>query len=118
MNVLIADDDDAIRRLLAAEVRSMGHVTNEVSDGAAAVEAALRDKPDLVFLDVLMPRLNGYDALAKLRSGGFAGRIVLVTALTEGSARQLSSGTEPDATISKPFRRPEVRRVLEGFSGA
>lgn len=113
MKLLIADDDEAIRRLLAAELRSLGHETSEVQDGAEAVERALADRPEAVFLDVLMPRLNGYDALAKLRAQGYAGKVVIVTALTDSTARRLQAGVEPDATLAKPFRRPDVRRVLE-----
>ncbi len=113
MKVLIADDDDSVRRLLALEVRSLGHEVVEATDGAMAVERALSEAPQAVFLDVLMPRLNGFDALARLREQGYAGKVVIITALSSTTTEQLDAGTPPDAMLSKPFRKRDVARVLE-----
>jgi len=113
LKILIADDDDSVRRLLALEVRSLGHEVVEASDGAMAVERALAEAPDAVFLDVLMPRLNGFDALARLRERGYAGKVVIITALSSTTTEQLDAGTPPDAMLSKPFRKKDVARILE-----
>lgn len=113
MKILIADDDDSVRRLLAAEVRSLGHEVIEVADGEEAVETARRASPGVVFLDVLMPRLNGFDALAQLRSGGFTGKVVIITALSSSTTKRLEAGALPDAMLAKPFRRRDVAKVLE-----
>ncbi len=110
--IVIADDDDDIRRLLALSVRSYGHETIEAVDGAEAVELVLAHRPDAVFLDVLMPRLNGFDALAQMRSLGYEGKTVLVTALSAANADQLDAGVSPDAKLAKPFRRRDVERCL------
>jgi len=114
---LVADDDDAIRRLLVLELRSRGAEVLEASDGEEAVQRALEHRPDGVFLDVLMPRLNGYDALARLRAAGYTGRVVMVTALHEGS-RELASGVTPDDVLPKPFRRRDVQACWERFLAA
>lgn len=113
MKIVIADDDDAIRHLLALGIRSMGHEVLEARDGAEAVELGLSISPDAIFLDVLMPRLNGFDALAALRAGGYQGKAVIVTALTSQSTEKLDSGVAPDAMLAKPFRRRDLLRVLD-----
>jgi len=120
VKILIADDDDSVRRLLMLAVQSLGHDVLDASDGAMAVERALAERPAVVFLDVLMPRLNGLDALARLREQGFCGKVVIITALSRATTTQLDAGVAPDAMLSKPFRRRDVARVLEeiGLSGA
>jgi len=111
--IVIADDDDDVRRLLALAVRSFGHQTIEASDGQNAVDMVLRHEPDAVFLDVLMPRMNGFDALARLKGLGYAGKVVVVTALSSANQSELQSGAPPDALLSKPFRRRDVELCLE-----
>lgn len=113
MKILIADDDESVRRLLQLAVQSLGHEVLGASDGAAAVEMAFAERPDAVFLDVLMPRLNGLDALARLRDRGFPGKVVIITALSSATTAQLDAGATPDAMLSKPFRKRDVARVLE-----
>lgn len=110
--IVIADDDDAVRRLLALAVRSFGHETVEAFDGEDAIERVLEHRPDAVFLDVLMPRRNGFDTLARLRELGYEGKIVIITALTASNAAQLEVGPKPDAMLAKPFRRQEVGDCL------
>lgn len=118
MKVLVADDDEAIRRLLVLELRTRGAEVLEAADGEEAVERAMEFRPDGVFLDVLMPRMNGYDALAKLRSLGYAGRVIMVTALNTETSQHLDSGVRPDDVLAKPFRRKDVQACWERFLAA
>lgn len=111
MRILVADDDDSIRRLLAAYVTSAGHEVLEAADGEEAVELAVRERPDLVLVDVLMPRLDGFGTVARLRGLRFPGRIALVTALN-GPEAEPPPGSAPDAFLPKPFLRADVTRLL------
>lgn len=111
MRILVADDDDSIRRLLSAHVRSLGHQVLEAADGEEALALAWREAPELVLVDVLMPRLDGYGTVARLKAGAFAGRVALVTALT-GPEAVPPPGSEPDGFLPKPFLRADVCRVL------
>ena len=113
MKILIADDDDSVRRLLVLAVQSLGHEALEASDGAMAVERAIAELPAVVFLDVLMPRLNGLEALAQLRTRGYSGKVVIITALSRATTAQLDAGASPDAMLSKPFRKRDVAEVLK-----
>lgn len=115
MRLLVADDDAAIRRLLALELRALGAEVFEASDGAEAVEQALELRPDGVFLDVLMPKQSGYEALQQMRERGYTGRVVMVTALGSEGSRHLEAGAAPDDFLTKPFRHREVRECLARF---
>jgi len=67
--ILIADDSELIRSAIASLIRGLGHeVCGEVSDGAAAIQKAFELKPDLLILDVAMPRRNGWSAALELRA--------------------------------------------------
>lgn len=118
MKIVIADDDDAVRQLLALGIRSLGHEVKEAKDGVEAVELCLAESPAVIFLDVLMPGLNGFDALAELRSRGYGGKAVIVTALTTDSTDRLGAGVEADAMLAKPFRRRELAGVLDELVGS
>ncbi len=63
MKILVADDDDDLRGLVAFALRRAGHVALEARDGASAVESVAREAPDLVLLDVNLPKLDGFAVL-------------------------------------------------------
>ena len=67
--ILIVDDDPMIRRLIATTLEDIsGYRLQEAGDGLEAVERAVRARPEIVFLDIDMPRLNGIEACRRLRS--------------------------------------------------
>ncbi len=111
---LIADDDALIRAMLATELRSLGFTVAEAQDGEEAIRLYSDDRPDIVFLDLLMPRLNGLDALKRLRQlDGPPVPTVLVTALTRDTVKQFEvQGVKPDAYLEKPFRLKAVVKIL------
>ncbi len=112
MKVLIADDDQLIRAMLADLLAGMGHRVLEASDGREAVELARREAPDAVILDFLMPRLSGLDALRDMRAAGRRVPAVLLTAISDGSLRRVDGADAPDAVLEKPFTRRTVERAL------
>ena len=111
---LIADDDALIRAMLATELRSVGFTVVEAQDGEEALRLYGGDRPDVIFLDLLMPKLNGLDALKRLRqAGGPPVPAVLVTALTRDTVKQFEvDGVKPDAYLEKPFRMKAVLKIL------
>ncbi len=111
VRVLIADDEPAARRtiqlLLSGD--SDFQVLGECGDGAATVEAILQLRPDLVFLDVQMPRRNGFEVLARLPPGA-APLIVFVTAFDEYSLRAFD--VHAADYLLKPFSDERFRLAL------
>ncbi len=119
---LIADDDALIRAMLSSELRSMGLTVVEAHNGEQAVELWSQEQPDILFLDLLMPKMNGLDALKKIRDSpperGKQVPAVLVTALTKDTVRQFeSAGIKPEAYLEKPFRLKAVAQVLKTIFG-
>ena len=111
---LVADDDALIRAMLATELRTLGFSVVEAQDGDEALELFAKERPDVLFLDLLMPKLNGLDALKRIRTDG-APHVpaVLVTALTRDTVKQFEAdGVKPDAYLEKPFRLKAVAKIV------
>ncbi len=114
-SVLVVDDIEANRDLLTRRVRRLGHEVDEASDGTAAL-AQLAERPfDVVLLDVMMPGLNGYDVLERIKSDPAtrATRVIMVSAVDEieSVVRCLELGA--DDYLMKPFNAVvlEARRA-------
>jgi two-component system, sensor histidine kinase and response regulator len=116
LRVLVAEDN-AINQLLAVALLTReGHTVTMVGDGAAAVEAAKRETPDVIFMDVQMPGMNGFDATAAIRAYerelGRHTRIVAMTAHAMEGDRERCLAAGMDSYISKPIRVGDLQRVL------
>ncbi len=79
--ILIVEDDDAVRKILITELEKMGVNIIEANNGEVAVGMALSEKPDLIILDVIMPKMHGIDMLRELEKNEW-GRQVKVLLLT------------------------------------
>ena len=113
MKVLIADDDRTILALLGDMLADLGHAVVAASNGAEAVEVAARERPDVLVLDFLMPKLSGLDALRIMRERGLTMPAVLLTAISDSTIRELDDLQTPAAILEKPFRRRDIERALE-----
>jgi twitching motility two-component system response regulator PilH len=111
--VLIAEDTAAIRSILAYLLRSRGFEVIECADGQEALEKTLALRPDLVLLDVLMPRKQGFEVCSYLKANEDTRRIpiLILTSITRDSGkdddhwRRLSNA---DDFISKPFKAHDL----------
>ena len=118
MKVLIADDDRTIRALLGDLLVGIGHEVVTAENGAEAVELCLRERPDVAILDFLMPKLSGLDALKRMREEGCTTPVVLLTAISDSSVRELEGGDGPAAIIEKPFKRRTIEKALARATGS
>ncbi len=117
--VLVIEDDRFNVKLLTEACRSMGCAVESAMDGEAGLAAFEAGAPDLVLLDVMLPKLDGFGVLARIRRHPERGDtpVVMVTALqnAEDRARALELGA--DDYVGKPFRlgdlRSRVRSVVE-----
>jgi CheY-like chemotaxis protein len=116
--ILIADDRSSSRELLRTVLERSGYAVIEAEDGEAAVERAMAENPDLILLDLQMPRLDGYGALAKLRAEPrFASLPILaLTASAMRGDRENILGAGFTDYLSKPagpeLLRETVARLL------
>jgi len=115
--VLVADDDGDFRSALAYLLESDGYDVVEASSGNEAYSTTLERTPDLVFLDHLMPGMNGAEVAAALRKAGFAGPIVFLSAIDDVPRDVDDRST---FALGKPFDADELtelmRRVFEGVA--
>jgi CheY-like chemotaxis protein len=117
VKVLIADDDRTIRALLGDLLAGMGHDVVAAENGAEAVELCVRERPDVAVLDFLMPKLSGLDALKEMRVRGCATPVVLLTAISDSSVRELEGADGPAAILEKPFKRRTIEKALAKATG-
>lgn len=114
--ILLADDDPTIADSLAPFLERAGFHVLVVSDGMAALDKAQKHHPDLIILDVLMPRMDGRETLRRLRKSNIWTPTILLTQVGEASERALALEEGADDYLNKPFDPHEllarVRAVL------
>jgi signal transduction histidine kinase/DNA-binding response OmpR family regulator len=113
-SILIADDKAENRHILGSFLRSLGFEVREAADGEQALEAAARVRPDLVFMDLVMPKVDGFEATRRLRSlPGFDGvPIVAVSASAFDITRSESEQAGTDGFLAKPIKLDEVLAIM------
>lgn len=101
--LLVVDDAPNLREMMVRALTFAGYAVDEAGDGVDAVEAALRHPPDLVVIDVMMPRLDGFAAVAQMRAAALSCPAVFVTAadLTDEQVNVIAGAG--DVLLAKPF---------------
>lgn len=113
--LLIADDEQTILDLLAASLRFAGFDITTAADGREALTKARKERPDAMVLDVMMPGIDGFDLVRRLRAEGHEAPVLFLTArdATEDKVRGLTVGG--DDYVTKPFSLEEVIARLEAL---
>ena len=106
--ILIVDDDDEIRELLEFDIRSSGYFVDTACNGLEGLNKALNNSYDLILLDVMMPKMNGFDVCRNIRSAKLSIPILMLTA--KGTIEDKTSGFDcgADDYLVKPFDIQEV----------
>lgn len=101
--VLIVEDDEAMSVALRDGFASEGYTVRAARDGEAALRAAREEPPDLLILDVMLPRLTGLDVCRELRAKGSAVPILMLTARGQEIDKVVGLRTGADDYVTKPF---------------
>ena len=113
--VLVVDDEPKIRMTVRGYLESDGFHVVEAADGPSALKAVTRDRPDLVVLDVMLPGLDGFQVLRRIREASQI-PVILLTARDEEVDRLIGFTTGSDDYVTKPFSPRElalrVRAIL------
>lgn len=114
--VLIVDDEEFVRQLIQIKLKFCGIETVEAGNGIEAIERAVAEKPDLILLDVMMPKMNGFEACQRLKANQATAHIpiVMLTARGDPSAKERGENAGALEYLTKPFSPQKLaERVLE-----
>jgi DNA-binding response OmpR family regulator len=117
--VLAADDDEDILELVAFRLERSGYTVLRATDGEEALRLALEAKPDLAVLDVMMPKLDGFELTRRLRAEDATSRmpIILLTARSQDADVQAGFDAGADDYLRKPFSPQELRARVQAILG-
>ena len=115
--IMIVDDSALSRRTLRRILDTAGHGVVEAEDGMAALELYFIEKPDVVFLDLVMKGMYGLDVLTKLRELDARARVIVASADIQSSTRALVERAGARAFINKPFLAEDVLAAVNSALG-
>jgi len=116
--ILIVDDDPRIRKLITTTLEDIaGYRLREAGDGLQALETALAERPEIVFLDYDMPRLDGVETCRRLRSDPVTARatIVMLTGMSDAPSQDRAVAAGVDLFLTKPFSPLRLLRLVDGL---
>jgi len=115
--ILIAEDEPDIRELVTFMLRFAGYEVVAASNGEDAVRTAAREIPDLVIMDVRMPRMTGYDACRLMKANPDLRDVPVVFLSAKGQESEIRSGLDAGAEeyLLKPFSPAELTNRVRGI---
>jgi two-component system, OmpR family, alkaline phosphatase synthesis response regulator PhoP len=113
--ILLVEDEAALRMTLSDRLESEGYQVECASDGQAGYETGLRSPGDLIILDVMLPRKNGFDVCRDLRKAGQVVPILMLTARGQVVDRVLGLKIGADDYLTKPFEMMELMARVEAL---
>ena len=113
-HILVAEDERDIRELINFTLSFAGHEVTQATDGAHAVELLQELRPDLIMMDVRMPRMTGYEACRQIKSMDEVKDIPFVFLTAKGQDEEVTTGKELGALayILKPFAPDELTQQI------
>lgn len=117
--VLVVEDSQVIQRLIEVCLRPAGFDVEMRADGPSGLEAALANPPDLMILDVGLPKMDGWEVLSKLRNDLRTRNVtvLVLTAHAQEETRERADRGGADAFLTKPFRPNDLRRIATQLAG-
>lgn len=112
LNILVVDDQAGVRYLLDAVIREECHNSYLATNGLEAIEMVKKIKPNLVFMDIRMPVMDGTKALEKIKELGFNPDVVIMTAFTEKDVIDKAYRNGAVKCVIKPFDVDEIRKLI------
>ncbi|MGI6647891.1 MAG: response regulator [Bacillota bacterium] len=110
-SILVVDDDINIRALLRQELEAVGYQVREAKDGVEAIVQVKKEKPDLIVLDVMMPKMNGFDVAAVLKNDPDTVNIpIVILSIIEDQGRGYRVGV--DLYFTKPINTEELLKAI------
>jgi two-component system alkaline phosphatase synthesis response regulator PhoP len=116
-SIVVADDDPDILSIVAMSLETQGYDVYKATNGREAVDLVRDHHPDLIILDMMMPVMSGYEAIAELKADDSTSGIPIIGLSAKAMATDMERATDVgiDGYITKPFRIAQVLSVIEGY---
>jgi len=114
--ILVVEDSSVVQSIVKIALRRYACDTTYVRDGVEALDALQREaEPDLILVDINMPRMNGLELLSELRGNGVVPRVPVIIVSTEGEDHDVARGLEAGARayLRKPFRPDQLCALID-----
>ena len=115
--ILVVDDEKDIIAPLEMYLKSNGYTIVTASDGIEALKVAEEENPDLILLDIIMPKMDGFTALRKLKANEKTKSIPVIMLTVKENMKDLCEGRGAEGYVLKPFERKEllerIKKILE-----
>ncbi len=119
--ILLADDEEPVRALVAATIRDDSrYKILEAKDGMEALEIARKEKPDIILLDIMMPKMDGFEVCRQLKSDPRTSdiSIIMLTALAQNTDKGKAKEVGANGYFAKPFSPTALIKKLEEVLGS
>lgn len=117
--ILVVDDEREISELVELRLQAAGYEVSIADDGQEGLAKAKAEMPDLIILDVMMPKIDGYKVCGLLKADSRYKKIpiILFTARAQEADQKLSEEVKADAYINKPFKSEEMMKKIKELLG-
>lgn len=116
MNILLVEDEVSLSEALVHILKKEKYIVDAVYDGESGYEYAATDRYDLILLDVMLPKINGFDVLRKLRTEKNNTPVIMLTALSQVNDKVRGLDMGADDYLAKPFSTPELLARIRAVS--
>lgn len=115
--ILIADDTPSEAALMASVVQSLGHVAQTVADGETCISTAKSIKPALILLDVVMPKMDGFNTCRKIKKDPELAKtpVIMVTSKNQDSDKFWAEKQGANRFVTKPFTPESLADAIKAF---
>ena len=115
--ILVADDEDLVRSYIEKKLAKLGYTVLVAKDGEEAVEQAFSNIPDIILLDVKMPKLNGIEACKRIKSDERTRHIPIIMLSAKAQSSEINEGIEAgaDKYLCKPIGFPDILSEVRAY---
>jgi len=113
--ILVVEDEPGIAMALEDDFRSEGYEVEVIGDGEAASSRAREQPFDVIVLDLMLPRKDGFEVCRELRRAGVRTPVLMLTAKTQQKDKLLGQETGADEYITKPFEIDELMKKIKAY---
>lgn len=115
--ILVADDEDLVRSYIEKKLAKLGYTVLSAKDGEEALEKVFSNVPDIILMDVKMPKLNGIEACKRIKSDEKTSHIPIIMLSAKAQSSEINEGIEAgaDKYLCKPIGFPDIVREIQAF---